>query len=105
MHKSSTNTIELLNRCGAKVTYQPDFFAPDEADRQLAALLAEVQFNRPEESRVFVHGRWREIPRLQVAYGDDGTSYRFSGCTVPARPWSQAPKLQGLRQRLREGFA
>ena len=104
MSTTSTSAIELLNRRGAKVTYQPDFFAPDEADRQLAALLAEVQFSRPEESRVFVHGRWRAIPRLQVAYGDDGTSYRFSGCTVPARPWSQAPTLQGLRQKVREAL-
>ena len=51
MSTTSTSAIELLSRCGAKVRYQPDFFAPDEADRQLAALLAEVQFSRPEESR------------------------------------------------------
>lgn len=32
-------------------------------------------------------GKYHEIPRQQVAYGDEGLKYSFSGVTVPARSW------------------
>lgn len=35
-----------------------------------------------------VFGKWHDIPRQQVAYGDEGVKYRFSGITVPAKPWN-----------------
>lgn len=34
-----------------------------------------------------VFGKWHEIPRQQVAYGDEGLKYHFSGVTLPAKPW------------------
>lgn len=36
-----------------------------------------------------VFGRYHPIPRQQVAFGDGGVSYKFSGTVVPAQPWPQ----------------
>jgi len=40
-------------------------------------------------TRVKVFGQFYPIPRQQVAFGDDGTSYKFSGTVVPSQPWPQ----------------
>jgi alpha-ketoglutarate-dependent dioxygenase alkB family protein 2 len=92
--------IDDLNRHGACVSYQPAFLSAPEAAGFLRALLEEIEFDRPEDCRVRVHGRWRDIPRRQAAYGDPGARYRFAGCTVPARPWT--PILARLRDLVRE---
>jgi alkylated DNA repair dioxygenase AlkB len=92
--------IDHLNRHGACVSYQPAFLSGPEAAFFLRALLEEIEFDRPEDCRVRVHGRWRDIPRRQTAYGEPGTRYRFAGCTVPARPWT--PTLARLRDLMRE---
>lgn len=92
--------IEYLNRNGAVVELEAGFLPPYEADRAFHALTAQLVFNTDEASRVRVRGHWYAIPRRQTAYGDAGTQYRFSGCTVPARPWT--PELASLRARVRE---
>ncbi|KAJ8930727.1 hypothetical protein NQ314_016456, partial [Rhamnusium bicolor] len=49
---------------------------------------------------VKVFGKWHEIPRQQVAYGDEGLKYTFSGITLPAKPWT--PLLNDIRNLLFE---
>lgn len=44
-------------------------------------------------------GKWLRIPRQQVAFGDPGTAYKFSGTTVPARPWPNC--VSAVRAALR----
>ena len=102
MTASSQHVVDYLNEHGADVTYICGFLDPFEAEHFLHALLAEVEFNRPEDSRVFVHGKWLLIPRRQSGYGDPGTSYRFAGCTVSARPWAAAPSLARMREILHQ---
>lgn len=34
-----------------------------------------------------VFGKIYDLPRQQVAYGDPGITYTYSGVTVPALPW------------------
>jgi alkylated DNA repair dioxygenase AlkB len=43
-------------------------------------------------------GKWINIPRKQTAFGDSGTTYTFSGNTVPAREWP--PFLLAVRERV-----
>lgn len=52
-----------------------------------------INFNNHQ---VKVYGKWHKIPRQQVAYGDDGIKYTFSGITVPAKPW--LPCLIAIKQ-------
>ncbi|KAJ8971818.1 hypothetical protein NQ317_002935 [Molorchus minor] len=47
---------------------------------------------------VKVFGKWHEIPRQQVAYGDEGMKYTFSGVTIKAKPW--IPILIDVRDML-----
>ncbi|XP_013141360.1 PREDICTED: alpha-ketoglutarate-dependent dioxygenase alkB homolog 2-like [Papilio polytes] len=38
-------------------------------------------------SKIKVFGKIYPLPRQQVAYGDPGITYTYSGITVPALPW------------------
>lgn len=93
--------VESLGVAGANVEYLPDFLSPSEADHYYRRLMEEVQFNSPDESRVRrpFSSELVRIRRLQTAYGDPGTSYTFSGCTVVGRPW--IPVIAELRELLR----
>lgn len=53
-----------------------------------------IKYN--EDSKVFVHGKWHKVPRKQAAYGDTGLTYTFSGATVAAQPWDNAPFLKSI---------
>ncbi|KAM3961844.1 DNA oxidative demethylase ALKBH2 [Aphomia sociella] len=55
-------------------------------------------FNQLEQSleyfsgdlaKIKVFGKMFPLPRQQVAYGDEGITYTFSGITVPALPWPE----------------
>lgn len=92
--------MAYLNEHGADVVYMPRFLSPEEASFFYEQLLAQVAFDPPEKTairRPFSKEKV-PIPRLQGAYGDPGTSYRFSGITVEARPW--LPILLELREIL-----
>lgn len=47
-----------------------------------------VEFDPADKTKVFVHGKWYNIPRRQTAYGDPGTFYRFSGHKSIPKPWT-----------------
>ena len=67
-------------------------FDKQEADWIFQTCEKEIQYNTGSQVRVY--GKWRNIPRQQVAYGDDGLKYTFSGATVAAKPWTMAPVLK-----------
>lgn len=98
--RSIEEALAYLHHHGARVTYDPAFLPPDEAERYYQELLATLEFNAEEASQVrrpFSREKIA-IPRRQTAYGDPGTSYTFAGCVVPARPW--LPPLATLREVL-----
>jgi alpha-ketoglutarate-dependent dioxygenase alkB family protein 2 len=43
----------------------------------------------PETNYIVLFGKQILTPRLQTAFGDEGTSYTFSGTTVYADPWKK----------------
>lgn len=45
-----------------------------------------------------IFGKVYPLPRQQVAYGDPGITYKYSGTTVPALPWT--PPVLSLRDFL-----
>lgn len=104
---SVEDSLAYLYQHGARVEYYPAFLSPSEAEHYKQGLLASLEFNAEDESKVrrpFSREKIA-IPRRQTAYGDPGTSYTFAGCVVPARPW--IPMLCALRALLRErtGYA
>ncbi|CAJ0955938.1 unnamed protein product, partial [Ranitomeya imitator] len=38
-------------------------------------------------SKVQVYGKWHNVPRKQVTFGDEGLTYTFSGITLSPKPW------------------
>ncbi|KAI8480136.1 Alpha-ketoglutarate-dependent dioxygenase alkB 2 [Branchiostoma belcheri] len=60
----------------------------------------EFVYNTGDLARVQLFGKYRDIPRKQVAFGDPGLSYRFSGVEIPAKPWS--PLLRTIKDRIQE---
>jgi len=97
---SVEDSLAYLHQHGGRVEYDPEFLRPSEAERYKQGLLASVEFNAEDESKVrrpFSRDKIA-IPRRQTAYGDPGTAYTFAGCVVPARPW--IPLLATLRELL-----
>lgn len=71
---------------GLNVLYYPKFIKnPNKCFMELETQLDQYYCLSPNIVRVF--GKVHEIPRKQTAFGDPGTSYSFSGVTVPANPW------------------
>ena len=69
-------------------------FSKKEADLVFQEAEKVIKYNA--DSRVFIHGQWHKVPRKQAAYGDHGLSYTFSGATVAANPWNEAPFLKDI---------
>ena len=69
-------------------------FTKTEADALFQEAEKVIKYNA--DSKVFVHGKWHKVPRKQTAYGDEGLTYTFSGATVAAQPWSNAPFLKNV---------
>ena len=94
--------LAYLNKHDANVEYYPDFLSRTEVDYYWQELFAQLEFNSEEASRVRLPFSREKIaiPRRQTAYGDSGTTYTFSGCTVPARPW--IPVLLELQELLQK---
>lgn len=84
---------------GLDVHYVPNFYSV-ERTHELIEHLQNVEYNSEEDSQVFVYGKWFNIPRQQVAYGDSGLKYHFSGNTVYAKQWT--PWLEDIRTELAE---
>lgn len=69
--------------------YCPRFLTTVEGDRLFEYMENNVSYLDGRLARVKVFGRYHQIPRQQVAFGNDGVSYKFSGTVVPAQPWPQ----------------
>ncbi|KAJ7387919.1 Alpha-ketoglutarate-dependent dioxygenase alkB 2 [Desmophyllum pertusum] len=69
-------------------------FSETEADVLFQEAEKVIKYNA--DSKVFVYGKWHKVPRKQAAYGDMGLTYTFSGTTVVAQPWNNAPFLKHI---------
>ncbi|XP_071166600.1 DNA oxidative demethylase ALKBH2-like [Mytilus edulis] len=75
-------------------------YSKKEADELLIKCAELLEYNTGQLAKVKVFGKWHDIPRKQVAYGDAGLSYKFSSTIVPARPW--IPFLKDIRDKISE---
>ena len=84
---------------GLDVHHVPGFY---DATRcaEIIEHLKNTEYNSDEDSQVQVYGKWYNIPRQQVAFGDPGTTYTFSNNTVPAKQWPMW--IEDIRTELAE---
>lgn len=87
--------FEALPLPGGALRWAPAFLAPAEADALLAAVDAEVPWER---HHVRIFGREVPAPRLSCWIGDPGAAYTYSRVRFEPRPWT--PALAALRDRI-----
>ena len=80
---------------GLKLRYMDNFLSIKCANCLLIFCEKNVEYFTGDLGKVKILGKWHAIPRKQVAFGDPGLSYHFSGTTVPARSW--IPVLESLK--------
>jgi len=64
--------------------YLPGFLDARRADTLFERVLEEADW---QQERITLFGREIAVPRLTAWYGEDGTTYRYSGITRTAQPW------------------
>jgi alkylated DNA repair dioxygenase AlkB len=84
---------------GAQVQYAPAAFDSQRADALLAALSAEIAWER---HRIRLFGREVDSPRLSCWVGDAGVVYTYSRTRFVPHPWT--PALAALRANLADRF-
>jgi hypothetical protein len=82
--------IELSD--GGWMLWLPDFLTRETADQHFQSLLAAPIWE--QKPALFGHPQ----PRLTAAYGDPGTSYRYSRTENAALPWSE--EVRELREQI-----
>jgi alkylated DNA repair dioxygenase AlkB len=87
--------IEMAD--GGVVIYHEHFFTSEEADE----LFAEVKACTPWKQERTNWGN--ALPRLTAWYADPGLTYRYSGVTHQAAPWTEA--LSAVRRRVEAAAA
>ncbi|XP_041058002.1 DNA oxidative demethylase ALKBH2 [Carcharodon carcharias] len=73
-------------------------FSKPEADDIFLQLEKVLEYFSGEQTKVQVFGKWHNIPRKQVTYGDLGLTYTYSGVTLAPKPW--LPVLEMIRDRV-----
>jgi alkylated DNA repair dioxygenase AlkB len=91
--EGSSLPIRVLDPPGDDVVLYPSFFFATVADRLLREL-RETTVWRQETIRVY--GKSVNMPRLTAWYGDEGTSYVYSGIRNAPLPWT-APLIEVKR--------
>ena len=75
---------------GAKLRYFENVIN-DKEGIMFEKLESSIVYYPDEESMIMIFNKRVQIPRKQVAYGDEGLSYTFSGNTIQPKSWSECP--------------
>ncbi|XP_050528783.1 DNA oxidative demethylase ALKBH2-like [Daktulosphaira vitifoliae] len=67
--------------------YCEQFLTSIEASSLLEYMEKNITYLNGRLTYVKVFGVYHPIPRQQVAFGDDGVTYKYSGIIIPAQPW------------------
>jgi alkylated DNA repair dioxygenase AlkB len=77
-------SINLLP-CDGQLFLIHDFYSKAEADAVFYTLYESLKW---QQERLFIYGRWLNVPRLMCWYGDAGASYRYSHVIHIPSPWT-----------------
>ena len=79
--------LQTLDLPEAEVVLYPAFFSASEADRLLRELRDTTAWR---QETIKFYGKKIDVPRLTAWYGDEGTSYIYSGIKNVPLPWTAA---------------
>jgi alkylated DNA repair dioxygenase AlkB len=83
----STSTPQALDLPDGDVVFYPSFFPQAEADRLLQELLTTTAWR---QESIKTYGKPIDVPRLTAWYGEEGTTYTYSGIVNEPQPWTPA---------------
>lgn len=75
------------------------FFLTKEADQLFDTLLHELDW---QQEKIFLYGRWVDVPRLMCWLGDKGANYKYSG--VDHQPLKWTDSLLAIKQKIETKF-
>jgi alkylated DNA repair dioxygenase AlkB len=81
---ANDNTPIVLDMPDAEVIYSPNFIQPKKADDLFQSLMSQIEWR---QDQLTMYGKTFDIPRLQAWYGDQSTSYTYSGLRMQPKPW------------------
>jgi alpha-ketoglutarate-dependent dioxygenase alkB family protein 2 len=84
------------------IQYIPNFLPKEIVKTAFSDILKEAEFLSDEESAIVMMGKKINIPRKQCGYGDEGTSYKFTGVKVEGKTWTDVPILNTIKEYLHE---
>ena len=79
------NQPHHFNLPDSDITYFPDFFTKEKADRLFAKLQAEIPWQQDE---ITVFGKTHPQPRLTALFGNEGKRYGYSGIVMQPHSWN-----------------
>ena len=82
----------LIELPDATLKFDPNFLTRDQADQLFNVLREQIPW-RQDEIRIF--GKTYQQPRLTALYGNNGSSYTYSGITMEPEPFT--PELLALK--------
>lgn len=77
---------ENLAPYDGELYWRPGFYRPESADAYRQRLMQALAW---QGEKLFLYGRWIEVPRLMAWYGDSGAFYRYSGVEHLPLPWTE----------------
>ncbi len=77
----------IVDKDNLNLLYQKEFIDKKTADKYFKILEKHLTYNSEEKSSIVIGGKSIKIPRKQIAYGEPGTFYSFSGNKVEAENW------------------
>jgi hypothetical protein len=75
------------------VSYDVTFIDKQKSQKIFNLFEEKLVYNSDEQSQIVIMGKKINIPRSQVAYGDQKIKYTFSGTTVQAKDWNESGKV------------
>jgi len=79
----------LINKNNLVLDIYHEFIDYKTSKKIFNTLENKLTYNSDESSSILIYGKKIIIPRKQVAYGDKGTFYNFSGNKVMAKDWNE----------------
>jgi len=101
MHHNQTGFFDLEQEDiilqGGQLSLYRNFFSISDSDFYFDRLHKEIKW---KQEQIIMYGKINPIPRLSAWYGDEGTSYTYSGIAMSPSPWTSL--LLEIRQQLND---
>jgi len=75
------------------IHYFQKYLSHEESKKLYDLFEEKMIYNTEEQSMVKISGKYIKIPRKQVAYGEEGTVYNFTGNKVKARSYDEDDEI------------